>query len=255
MKITKKLLSILLSLIVIFSTISCCLSSVYAVEGDIAIPEAGAPEIIGFKIDSAGNISGYVDPNDSTTRITATITNTTAVVIQTQTATTPAGVPYYLEKLNFDFSKLTAGIYSLTIRATNVKGGTAKTISFNSPDLAPLSVEIPDKMDIYYKKTATIVPKVSGGSGKYSYSFISSNQKILTVDSKGNITSVIYSETQVDGMPISPARMALSSDVYITCIIRDTETGQSVDAVCAMNIKLKWWEWLIYIFLFGWGWY
>ena len=66
--------------------------------------------------------------------------------------------------------------------------------------------------------------------------WISTDKDVATVDKDGNITAVGMGKARV---------IAVVTD----------ENGIVHKAGCRVEVELTWWQWLIYIFLFGWIWY
>lgn len=66
--------------------------------------------------------------------------------------------------------------------------------------------------------------------------WISTDKDVATVDKDGNITAVGMGKARV---------IAVVTD----------ENGIVHKAGCRVEVELTWWQWLIYIFLFGWMWY
>lgn len=98
------------------------------------------------------------------------------------------------------------------------------------------SVSIND-ISMSYKDSATVTPTINADSGvKYTVSYSSSNNDVVSVDSNGNIT------TNDKG------------SATITVTVTD-EYGNTVTDTCNVNVSYKWWQWIIVIVLFGWIWY
>ncbi len=113
-------------------------------------------------------------------------------------------------------------------------------IHFLEPQIQPTGkiekVYIPDT-DVYYKSTAKIVPQISiDGEADYTVKYESSNPSVATVDKNGNISTVHKGSTTV------------------TCTVTD-EYGNTVKDTCTVNVKFRWWQWLIWILLLGFLWY
>lgn len=98
------------------------------------------------------------------------------------------------------------------------------------------SVSIND-ISMSYKDSATVTPTVNADSGvKYTVSYSSSNNDVVSVDSNGRLT------TNDKG------------SATITVTVTD-EYGNTVTDTCNVNVSYKWWQWIIVIVLFGWIWY
>lgn len=94
-----------------------------------------------------------------------------------------------------------------------------------------------DDISMSYKDSATIIPSINIESGvNYTVTYSSSNTDVVSVDSNGNIT------TNDKG------------SATITVTVTD-EYGNTVSDTCEVNVKYKWWQWIIVIVLFGWIWY
>ena len=148
------------------------------------------------------------------------------------------------EDLKFDTLK--QGTYTLVITATNSVGTVKKEITVNvgNVNTGNLKVQIDDlsisylsKLKDNYPGSTKIAPKVSGGSGNYSYTWTSSNPKVATVDANGNIKAIKRGAAE------------------IKCTVKDNATGGTTSDTCEVNVTLKWYEWILWIFLFGWAWY
>jgi len=90
---------------------------------------------------------------------------------------------------------------------------------------------------VLYKDPYKLVPKIEADEGvEYTVTYTSSDNDVVTVDKDGNIT------TKDRGT------------ATITVTVTD-EFGNEVKDTCNVEVKLKWWQWLIWIFLWGWAWY
>lgn len=88
-----------------------------------------------------------------------------------------------------------------------------------------------------YKDSATITPNIEVDAGVgYTVSYNSSDSSVIQIDENGNIT------TRDKG------------SATITVTVTD-EHGNTVADTCEVNVKYKWWQWIIVIVLFGWIWY
>ena len=90
-----------------------------------------------------------------------------------------------------------------------------------------------DSFSMNYKKTVTAKAKLSGSYSGKKVVWSSSNPSVITVDSNGNVTSKSR----------GTAKLIANID------------GVAASAVCDVNVKFSFGQWLIYIFLFGWIWY
>ncbi len=98
------------------------------------------------------------------------------------------------------------------------------------------SVSVND-ISMSYKDGATLTPSISADAGvKYTVSYSSSNDSVVSVDQNGNIT------TRDTG------------SATITVTVTD-EYGNTVADTCDVSVKYTWWQWIIVIVLFGWIWY
>ncbi len=94
-------------------------------------------------------------------------------------------------------------------------------------------VEITD-FTLNYKGTTKI--PVNDKSGKYTITFLSSDESVATVDEEGNVTAVGTGEAEI--------------------IITITDSnGIVTEETCKVSISYAWWQWIIIIILFGWIWY
>ena len=92
-------------------------------------------------------------------------------------------------------------------------------------------------MEIQYKKTASFNPVIrTEGEVGYTVTYTSSNPKVVTVDPNGNMKTV------------------RKGTATITCTVTD-ENGNSVQDTCTVKVKFVWWQWILWILLFGWIWY
>lgn len=92
-------------------------------------------------------------------------------------------------------------------------------------------------MIIKYKDSVTLKPEITAADGsEYTVKYESSNQNVATVDKDGNITTLHKGETK------------------ITCTVTD-EYGNSVKDTCTVTVKFQWWQWLVWVLLFGFLWY
>ena len=90
---------------------------------------------------------------------------------------------------------------------------------------------------LYYKKTGALETEIEENEGiGYTTEFSSSDENVASVDKNGNITATGRGTAE------------------ITCKVTD-EYGNITEDTCKIEVKLLWWQWLIYIFLFGWIWY
>lgn len=94
-----------------------------------------------------------------------------------------------------------------------------------------------DNISINYKDSATIIPTINADEGvKYTVSYSSSNDSVVSVDQNGKIT------TRDTG------------SATITVTVTD-EYGNTVSDTCNVEVKYNWWQWILVIVLFGWIWY
>lgn len=114
---------------------------------------------------------------------------------------------------------------------------TDKTIISRFKEVNPLTVEIPDSISMNYKDSTTITPTINADEVlKYTVSYSSSNDSVVSVDQNGNIA------TRDKG------------SATITVTVTD-EYGNTVSDTCDVEVKYTWWQWIIVIVLFGWIWY
>ena len=90
---------------------------------------------------------------------------------------------------------------------------------------------------VMYKDPYKLAPKIEADEGvEYEVTYTSSNPDVVTVDKNGNV-STNYRGTAT-----------------ITVTVKD-EFGNEVKDTCQVEVKLKWWQWIIWILLWGWAWY
>ena len=94
-----------------------------------------------------------------------------------------------------------------------------------------------DDITVNYKSTAVIKPEIEGGSAaKCKVTYSSSDTNIAKVDKDGTVHGI------------------KRGSAVITCTVTD-EYGNTVKDTCTVNVKFQWWQWLIWILLFGFLWY
>lgn len=145
----------------------------------------------------------------------------------------------------FAFKK---GIYYLKFDCFKISGGdyccgpysfSLTSDSINTPGESDAYVEkvIINDFVVMYKDSYKIAPKVEvKGDVDYTATYTSSNPDVVTVDKNG-IVSTNYRGTAT-----------------ITCTVTD-EFGNEVEDTCIVEVKLRWWQWIIWILLWGWAWY
>ncbi len=90
---------------------------------------------------------------------------------------------------------------------------------------------------VYYKNTNALETEIKEIEGvEYTAEYLSSDEKVAIVDENGNVTAKGRGTAE------------------ITCILTD-EYGNVTEDTCTVEVKLFWWQWIIYIVLFGWIWY
>ncbi len=99
-----------------------------------------------------------------------------------------------------------------------------------------------DYVDQYYVRSApafTLTAKVTpaDASEKYTVTWTSSDESIVTVDEDGNVT------THKRGSAV------------VTATVTSEDGKTTFSASCTVKVKYNWWQWLIWIFLFGCFWY
>ena len=128
-----------------------------------------------------------------------------------------------------------AGKAKITCTVTDEHGNTVKdtcTVTVNA-----VKIEIPGNIEVQYNSPAKITPEIDVENIEdYTITYKSSDDSVATVDSNGNIT------THHKGT------------ATITCTVSDKNNHEST-AKFTVNVKFKWWQWLIWIFLFGFLWY
>ena len=94
-----------------------------------------------------------------------------------------------------------------------------------------------EDMDLVYLRSGKLTVVISGAeSASCTKKFYSSNPDVATVDDNGNV------KAKGRGTAI------------ITCKATD-ENGNSVEGQCTVTVKFRFYQWLIWIFLFGFIWY
>ena len=105
------------------------------------------------------------------------------------------------------------------------------------PILKEVSKVTIDDFVVKYKDPYKLTPKVEADEGvEYEITYTSSNPEVVTVDKDGNVIT--------KGRGIAT----------IFCTVTD-EFGNEVKDTCNVVVKLNWWQWIIWILLFGWAWY
>ena len=98
------------------------------------------------------------------------------------------------------------------------------------------SVSIED-ISMNYKNSTTIVPTVDVAPGvEYTVVYSSSNPSVASVDKNGNVST------------------GKTGSATITVTVTD-EYGNTVTDTCEVKVSYSWWQWIIFIVLFGWIWY
>lgn len=89
---------------------------------------------------------------------------------------------------------------------------------------------------INYKGSANLSLDVTADEGTdYSVSYTSSDSSVATVDDNGKVYG------------------ASRGSATVTVTVTDS-TGKSVHDTCEVKVEFAWWQWIIYIVLFGWLW-
>lgn len=92
-------------------------------------------------------------------------------------------------------------------------------------------------VSLKYKTSLTIAPVINADEGvEYTVAYSSSDPDVVYVDENGNITATGKGTAE------------------ITVTVTD-ENGNVVSDTCEVEVKYKWWQWIIVIVLFGWIWY
>ncbi|MBQ7596368.1 MAG: hypothetical protein IJU45_06865, partial [Clostridia bacterium] len=111
--------------------------------------------------------------------------------------------------------------------------GSSKTREI--PQLRRLSVKLSD-MKVYCNDKNTASPDITNPDNiGYTVKYESSNEKILKIDNDGTFTTLKRGTAQ------------------IKCIVTD-EFGDVYEAQCTVKVNFKAWQWIVYIFAFGWLW-
>lgn len=99
------------------------------------------------------------------------------------------------------------------------------------------TVVLPEVLDVNYKNSEKFKPAITVEEGlTYTVKYSSSDPSVAAVDKDGNIT------THHKGTAV------------ITCEVTDS-TGKVSKDTCTVNVKFQWWQWIIWILLFGFLWY
>lgn len=94
-----------------------------------------------------------------------------------------------------------------------------------------------ESISLNYKCSATITPTVNADAGvDYTISYTSSDDSVARVDENGNVYA------------------AGVGNAVITVTVTD-EYGTVVIGTCNADVSYSWWQWIIYVVLFGWLWY
>ncbi|MBR4050859.1 MAG: leucine-rich repeat protein [Clostridia bacterium] len=107
-----------------------------------------------------------------------------------------------------------------------------KTTSFSDFDICNFGFE-QKSMELIYTSTASLV---ATKDKDLTVTYTSSNPKVVTIDENGSIT------THGRG------------NATITAMV-ETEKGETIKDTCEVTVKFTFWQWLIYIILFGFLWY
>ena len=118
-----------------------------------------------------------------------------------------------------------------------VLNGIRPALKVNVKDFVPQTEIKAEDMVMYYKGTDVVSTDVKEIDGiGYDVEYSSSDEKVVTVDNDGKITAVGRGTAQ------------------IICKVTD-EYGNVTKDTCNVEVKFQWWQWMIFIFLFGWIWY
>ena len=94
-----------------------------------------------------------------------------------------------------------------------------------------------ESISLNYKRSTTITPTVNADAGvDYTISYTSSDDSVARVDENGNVYA------------------AGVGNAVITVTVTD-EYGTVVIGTCNADVSYSWWQWIIYVVLFGWLWY
>ena len=90
---------------------------------------------------------------------------------------------------------------------------------------------------LYYKESGTLQTQVhSTEHAGYTIKFQPENEKLITVDEKGNVTTLHWGTTKLDVTLTDPK-------------------GNTWTDSCVVHVNYHFWQWIIIVFLFGWIWY
>lgn len=114
-----------------------------------------------------------------------------------------------------------------------------KTLSENpavEPEETVKNVKIND-IEVFYRDSAKITPVIEGADAENCIvKYTSSDTSRVVVNDDGVITTVHKGEAT------------------ITCTVTD-EYGNTVKDTCTVTVKFQWWQWIIWILIFGFLWY
>ena len=99
-----------------------------------------------------------------------------------------------------------------------------------------ISLSVPKKLKINYKSSKNISPIIDAKSYDYTVEYISSNENVVAVDSKGNVKGNATGEAE------------------ITCTVTD-KYGNALTEKTTVTVSYSAFQWIIIIALFGWIWY
>ncbi len=92
-------------------------------------------------------------------------------------------------------------------------------------------------MVVYYKNSAVVEAEITEIKDiDYTVKYSSSDEKVAKIDTDGNVTATGRGQA------------------LITCTVTD-EYGNVTEDTSLVEVEFFWWQWLIYIVLFGWIWY
>ncbi|MBE6782681.1 MAG: hypothetical protein E7536_01560 [Ruminococcaceae bacterium] len=118
-----------------------------------------------------------------------------------------------------------------------VLNGIRPALKLDIKALVPKTQVKAENIVVYYKNTNALETEIKEIEGvDYTAEYLSSDEKVAIVDENGNVTAKGRGTAE------------------ITCILTD-EYGNVTEDTCTVEVKLFWWQWIIYIVLFGWIWY
>ncbi|MBQ7956987.1 MAG: hypothetical protein IJ279_03025 [Clostridia bacterium] len=104
------------------------------------------------------------------------------------------------------------------------------------PVLGVDDITIAEYLYLNYKDTGSVNPQIDVVRSDYTVEYTSSDLNVVNVDNNGKVKAVGRGESE------------------ITIKIED-EYGNVIEKSTLVEVNFAWWQWIIYIVLFGWIWY